>query len=99
METDPIESIIEALAELQEDNSVPKNVKSKIIATIAALKENTEISIKVNKALNELDEIAEDANMQPYTRTQIWNALFSMTAIQGKMSTMSSSGFRLTRAT
>ena len=30
---------------------------------------------KINKALHELEEVAEDTNMQPYTRTQIWNVV------------------------
>jgi len=33
----------------------------------------TDLSIRINKALNELDEIADDTNIQSYTRTQIWN--------------------------
>ena len=69
-----IESVIDVLGELQED-SVPRNVKDKITITIEALKEKDEISIKVHKALHELEEIADDPNLQPYTRTQIWNVV------------------------
>ncbi|MBU0461926.1 MAG: UPF0147 family protein, partial [Nanoarchaeota archaeon] len=32
-----------------------------------------ELSIRINKALSELDEISDDTNLQAYTRTQIWN--------------------------
>ena len=76
-----IESIIEALEELQGDRTVPKNVKSKIGATIFVLKEKVETSIKVSKALSELEEIAEDTNMQSYTRTQIWNIVSMLEAV------------------
>ena len=69
-----LKNIIVALEELQSDPSVPKNVKSRIEKSIQFLKEqNNDMSLNVNKALNELDEIAEDTNMQSYTRTQIWN--------------------------
>lgn len=69
-----INEVIETLARLQEDSTVPKNVKMKIQNIIHALKEkNTELSIKINEASHQLDEIADDVNMQPYTRTQIWN--------------------------
>jgi uncharacterized protein (UPF0147 family) len=65
--------VIEILEELHEDTSVPKNVKDKIVSTIKALNEKSELSIRINKALHELEEIADDPNLQPYTRTQVWN--------------------------
>lgn len=68
-----IAEITEGLKELLEDATVPRNIKENIEKIIKILKEEGEISIKVNKALNYLDEIADDVNMQPYTRTQIWN--------------------------
>jgi len=70
-----IEEIISILREVGDDPSVPRNVKLKIQQTIANLEEKTEASIKVNKALHFLDEIADDSNMEPYTRTQIWNVV------------------------
>lgn len=68
-----IAQILQTLQELETDNSVPKNVKKKITTTIQTLQKDGEMSIKKNKALNELEEIAEDTNMQAYTRTQIFN--------------------------
>jgi len=68
-----IHSAISALEELKNDNTVPKNIKSKIESIIESLKEEKEKSIRINKALNELDEISDNNNIQPYTRTQIWN--------------------------
>ncbi len=70
---DKVKSIIVALEELTGDNTVPRNVRTKLENTIKALKEESELSIRINKALNELDEISDDTNIQPYTRTQIWN--------------------------
>ena len=64
---------IETLKELEEDSNIPKNVKIKIQSIIDILKEDSETSIKVNKALNELDEISNDPNLEAYTRTQLWN--------------------------
>lgn len=69
-----ITNIIDALEELTEDNTVPRNVKCKISDIIAILKgDGEDLSIKVNKVLSELDDISDDMNIQPYTRTQIWN--------------------------
>ena len=68
-----IEKVIAELRELLEDNTVPKNIKENIDGVIKTLEKKGDIFMHVNKALNELDEIADDTNMQPYTRTQIWN--------------------------
>jgi len=68
-----IDNIVVGLKELIEDSAVPKNVKENVERVIKTLEGKGEMSLKVNKALNELDEIADDINMQPYTRTQVWN--------------------------
>ena len=68
-------NLINSLNEIQNDVTVPRNVRTKIESIISTLKENIELSIKVNKTLNELDSIAADVNLQSYTRTQIWNIM------------------------
>jgi uncharacterized protein (UPF0147 family) len=68
-----IEGVVEVLTELGEDGGVPRNVQERLGETIKVLKEKTELKIRVNKALHELDEVADDPNLQQYTRTQIWN--------------------------
>lgn len=70
-----LDTAISSLSEIQGDISVPRNVRVKIEAIISTLEEDIELLIKVNKALNELDEIANDTNLQAYTRTQIWNVM------------------------
>ena len=70
-----LSSVINSLNEIQADVTVPRNVRIKIESIISTLKEDIELSIKVNKALNELSEISNDVNLQAYTRTQIWNAM------------------------
>ena len=70
-----LNDIIDELNEITEDRSVPKNIKVKIKTTIATLNTAIDVSIKVNKALNELEGITDDLNIQPYTRTQIWNVV------------------------
>ena len=52
-----------------------KKNKNKINLTISTLEESNEISIKVNKALHELEEVADDPNLETYTRTQMWNVV------------------------
>jgi len=68
-----LNDIVEIIEELCDDSSVPRNIKSKFQEIASSLRGATETSIKVNKALHELDEIGNDTNLQPYIRTQIWN--------------------------
>ena len=70
-----LDSVINSLSEIQADATVPRNVRTKIEGILNTLKQDMEISIKINKSLNELDGIASDVNLQSYTRTQIWNAM------------------------
>jgi|TARA_Y100000310_G_scaffold292645_1_gene321581 hypothetical protein len=75
MEHKEFESIEPVLAELEDDITVPKNVRMRIEKVIEVLNNNLEISIKVSKALNELEELADDVNLQSYTRSQIWTII------------------------
>lgn len=68
-----ISNVVEALSQLEGDVTVPKNVKIKLNDIKQTLQNTEEASIRVNKALSELDEINDDPNLQPFTRTQIYN--------------------------
>lgn len=67
-------NVISVLDELKNDSTVPKNVKIKLAFIIETLSNSSEdFLMRKDKALSELDEIADDTNIQAYTRTQIWN--------------------------
>ncbi len=68
---DPIYAII---LELSEDRSIPKNVVSKLESMKAIFQqEGEDLRIKVDKALQLVEEIMEDTNLQPFIRTKLWN--------------------------
>lgn len=72
-------TVITLLRELEDDNSVPKNIKNKISLTIKDLEKSTEeTSIKVSRALHVLEELTDDNNMQAYTRTQLFNIVSAL---------------------
>lgn len=77
-----IASIESVLIELKGDKTIPKNVRLKAEKIIGILNEKAEMPIKVSKALNELEEIADDVNLESYTRTQIWNVISFLEKIQ-----------------
>ena len=70
-----IDNVVNSLNEIQADATVPRNVRMRIESIANTLREKAEVSIRINKAVNELDELANDVNLQSYTRTQIWNAM------------------------
>lgn len=70
-----IQEAIEYMSELESDSSVPKNIKAKMGSIIASLKntKDDELSLTINKLLSDLDEISSDANLDQFTRQQIWS--------------------------
>ena len=69
-----VKDIVASISELKDDTTVPKNVKEKVQEIIETLSdEKSDISMRIDKALQILDDIAEDSNLQSYTRTQVWN--------------------------
>ncbi len=73
--SEEVKEVLDLLKELLDDSTVPRNVKNRIEETIDILTADEDISLKVSKALSELEEISNDSNMQPFTRTQLWNII------------------------
>ena len=66
-----MEEIHEELLELQEDTSVPKNVRCKLVDINNCLSNLNDLEL--NKVLDVLDEISNDVNLQSYVRSRIWS--------------------------
>ena len=82
VEDEKIIKILKALAQVEEDLTVPKNIREKIKYAIGALQEqNKETSLKIDKSLQELDGVSEDPNISSYTRTQVWNIISLLESI------------------
>jgi len=83
MSDERILEVLEALSELQEDDSVPKNVRTRLVNACTALKcQERAISIRVDESIQELDEITDDTNIPVYTRTQIWDIVSKLECIK-----------------
>ncbi len=65
--------IMQAIDDMQQDTSIPKNIKNKLATVISILNQAEDLSVRLNRALHELDDVADDANIEPFTRTQVWN--------------------------
>ncbi|MDD4878718.1 MAG: UPF0147 family protein [Candidatus Nanoarchaeia archaeon] len=73
MEDDML-ALVETLSQIEQDDSIPKNVRIKLQNAMLALKDSEKNNkMKANRALQELDEVSDDPNMPAYIRPQIWN--------------------------
>lgn len=78
---DEFEVIIEELTFLLEDG-VPKNVQRQIEEIISYMKdEEMDNSTKINKALTILEDISNDNNLDPISRTQFLSVSSSLEAL------------------
>lgn len=77
-----LQEVINSLIELEEDSSIPKNTKLKISQMIVDLKSEKDLSLKVNKSLNDLDNISNDINIPDFIRTQVWGIASMLEKLQ-----------------
>ena len=75
MTDDKLLTIITTLQELGADTTLPKNIKTKIAATIKLLSDAGETTIKASRALHELTLLTEESNIESFTRTQLFNVV------------------------
>ena len=73
--------VVNSISELSDDLSTPRNLKERLKHISKLMNQDLEDSLKINKALDELDEIVNDNNLEPYTRTQIWNIVSMLESI------------------
>ena len=66
--------IFSVFSQIDEDQTVPKNVKLKLKDAVTILQgEDKDIAFRIDKVLEGLDELCEDSNIPNYTKTQLWN--------------------------
>jgi len=76
MDEQQIREIILVLEGIREDMTIPKNIKEKIKQTISMLGlNNCDPSIKIDRALEELDGVSDDPNLPMYTRVEVLNVI------------------------
>lgn len=82
MTDDKTKEVIDVLAQIEQDCTVPKNIREKVKVSLVVLQDNGSVlAVKINRSLQELDEIANDPNLESYTRAQIWQAVSLLESI------------------
>ena len=75
--------VLEALQVIENDIAVPRNIREGIKNSMQVLKENNiEIAVKINRSLQELEELSDNPNIPVYTRTQLWNIVSLLESVQ-----------------
>ena len=76
-------NIIAMLKQIEEDKTVPRNIRLRIEECIKNLQNEKEaVAIRVNAVTSCLDEVSNDPNIPMYTRTQIWNIVSLLEGMQ-----------------
>ena len=81
-----VDYVVELIDAIVEDTQVPRNIrkslenaKDKILA-----EEGESLSVNATNAIYALDEVSNDINMPPHTRTEIWTIISELESIREK---------------
>ena len=79
-----VDEVLEIIEEIMDDSTLPKNIKNKLSEISKVLKDSDgkNLKLKVDKCVNDLDEISSDVNIQPFVRTQIWSVVSMLEALE-----------------
>lgn len=70
----PLTEVISTLTELLGDSTLPRSVRQTIEQTLTTLQQSPD-KVSVNRALSLLEDVADNINMQPDHRSQLFNVV------------------------
>ena len=77
-----VEEIIGLIDSVIEDSSVPKNIRKALSDAKERLQTEDEQVVKVSAAIYSLESVAEDVNMPPHARMQIWSIMSELESLK-----------------
>ena len=82
MKNERLEQIIMNLKELQEDISVPRNIRRGAKEAVEILQRGEEsLDVRVASVISMLDEIVNDPNIPIHGRTSIWSIMSQLESL------------------
>ncbi len=69
------------LIQISEDRTVPKNIRENAKKSKDILDSKEDLTVRVDRAIQILDEVSDDPNLPAYTRTQIWSVVSALESI------------------
>jgi len=83
IDTPAMQRVFESLAELADDQSVPRNVRRGAqSARDALVKPRMALDVRIASAVYVLDDLANDPNLPTHGRTAIWSIISSLESLQ-----------------
>ena len=80
-----IAEINKLLDEINEDRTVPRNIRTLVLEAKKHLNnEKEDMAVRINSAVSILDEVSNDQNIPTYTRTHIWNVVSLLEIIHNR---------------
>tara|TARA_Y100000310_G_C20318843_1_gene639754 strand:+ start:305 stop:556 length:252 start_codon:yes stop_codon:yes gene_type:complete len=77
-----VQDVLEFVEELSVDMSMPRNVRAELCNIKDSLGcSSEEVPLRVDAALQKLEEMASDPNISPFNRTEIWNLTSAMESL------------------
>ncbi len=78
-----LQRIVETLAQLSDDSSVPRNVRRGALNAKGELtKPRAPLDVRIASAVYVLDDLANDPNIPTHGRTAIWSIVSSLESFQ-----------------
>jgi hypothetical protein len=77
-----VEEIVDLMTGVIEDSSVPKNIRKALSDAKDRLKTDDELTVRVSAAIYSLESVAEDVNMPPHARMQIWSIMSELESLK-----------------
>ncbi|MFH0869020.1 MAG: UPF0147 family protein [archaeon] len=68
-----LREINEILDMMAKDGAISKNIRDVLAAILEELKDEKNVPVKIDAALQKIEDLSLDPNLSPYVRTQIWN--------------------------
>jgi uncharacterized protein len=69
-----LKDVIGTIREMLDDPALQKNIKQKLDKVVQELNNSDPktLKLKIDKCINDMEEISNDANIQSFVRTQVW---------------------------
>jgi len=81
-----LSSILEAMKQVLEDRTIPRNVKRVVEGGCKKLQDQSEdLEVTIATVLYELEELASDINIPSHARTAIWSILSAFETLKEKL--------------